>query len=1586
MNRKKKIHNRITSVLAVIIVVATIYALMLPAITMIRDKDIYCGLDEHKHGSSCYTPVTEENVKTLICQMTESSEHKHTDGCYQMQRVDVDANELRCKLSEGENHSHTDICYGAWEITCGYQEHSHSLACQSNPEADVETSEQYGDAVSRIELIGLLRDDIISIAESQLGYTESEKNFAVATDGETKLGYTRYGEWYGDKYSEWSGMFVSFCLNYARVENSIVSYQADHERRITDLKLKKLYHAADSEYRPRVGDLIFFDVDKYTQGEEDKRRADRVGFVYELICDETKKITAIKVIEGDYNNRVAVNEYDIINDTIIGYGEIPERDISVSLCNCGCEDESLSLHSDNCARREFAEKLGEVKSAKAISKLWTKLPKDVQSAVEEYLSIANGEKHSELTSLIANLPQLSEKTTSLDGLDFSLTGPFENSMEANVSGIEGEKLDGLKEYLKDTDNHLISGAYDISIVDGQSKAYFDEPIKVAISGLDIGKINTKNLRVKVYHLVGVDEAGVSDIDRNTEVEMMYATLDEEGNLHFETDDFSVFYFTVDFHYEDLTYVIDGYSSVVLSTLFENLQLPFNSVDVVNATFSNPEYISIQPVYNENGVIVDWELTSLAPFTTKETLSLSFANGTVFEIDVTDSQTKEYITTGPTTVNVSVSNPASGVKMVATLYKDGVSTGKSIVLDSTNSWKGSFTGLDEGNYTVEYTAPGYLVHTESSYKESNVKYVLADSLEKGNTYVLVHNTNRPVQASSYGSSLSRGSSLSISNGVITSSVSNTMQWYYDGYLKNVGASKYLQLSTSTTANTSSSNAIVTTYSNGKISQKINNTQRYLIYNSGYRSGNEGSATTFQLYKRTSSWEITYEFMLEYIGYNPDDNANSFEHNKNIDYLNDGVSNPDTKLSGEDYYRIYLDMTGKQEPMDLLIIVDGSGSMQETDMDGGMRRDDAITQFLNGSTSKITEDGFISYFLGLNSKNNISIVQFYGDVTGVTTTSKPLLSKNDIGYTFDSEVLLDWTGTAKFVDCTCHTNNGTNYEAGLRRGHDALASPAVRGNGHRKIVLFMSDGVPTFFLVNVNDIGAAVDNNTVIDEDDVGKRYADGTTNYFEYCKDPSKVAFDDFMAANPGVTVFTIGVSEDISDENASASRHPEVMQYMADKGGGEFYCVKNDMHELKLQLETIFYPAGVVIEDKLSKYVRYYSTKPDVVVTMEHKDTKEKTVLYSNGAVTQAGKDILTDVVYTEGDISANPTDSTGTVKAVFAENYRFSPNHFYTMSFNVQTTETAYKDYADSGGYNATGDENTDYATNSTSSLKPGFYSNDNATVTYTISGREHIDKYLHPVVQVATDSLIVKKEWKDSLAKDEHSEVQIALMLNYTLDGVPTQIQIGEPITLSANNGWMYKFQDLAKYHVVDKDYYYSVEELNPPDRYTVDYSYVNENGVYTWVVTNALIGKLNAQKVDSLGNVIPIAGVTFEVYADEALTEKLGTFVTDEEGKFTIDGLVDNKIYWIIETESPPGYTLMDSPQQFKITPNGVDTEILVNSRYLSVNDEGVLLIKNYPGYELPATGSAKEALIYGLGVLLVAVAAIGGLVLKKKNKLI
>lgn len=1579
MNKQRKIkrHNKITPIWAMLVVLATVYTLIIPAITMGHDFGIYCGQEEHKHSSSCYAQITAEEIPVLICDKEEN-----------------------------KNHSHGDTCYAVQKLVCSSREHTHSLACQSNPEADIETPEDYSQAASRVELIGLLREDIISIAETQLGYSESEANFAVAEDGETKKGYTRYGEWYGDKYGDWSGMFVSFCLKYAKVENSLVSYEADHERRISELNKRRLYHKAGEKYRPRAGDLVFFDLDKYKPQEQGKRRADRVGFVYELIYDETKKLIGIKVIEGDYENRVAINEYDIIDDTIIGYGEIPERDINVSLCDCGCEDAELAMHGADCARKAFAEKLGEVKSAESISKLWNKLPKDVCDAVCEYLAKTDSEKHRELNALVALLPQISEKVTSVDGLDFLLTGPFQSSMQANVSGIEGTKLDGLKEYLEDTDNHLLSGAYDISVVEGESKAYFDEPIKVMISGLDIGKIDTKKLRVKVYHLVGVDEEGVSELNQNTEVEMMYATLDENGNLCFETEDFSVFYFTVDFHYEDLTYIIEGNSSTTLSKLFENLELPFNSSNAVNVEFSNPEYISVRAVYDELNEITDWELTSLAPFTTKETLTVNFADGSTLAIDVTDSQVPEYEAQGETTVTVDFSNASGSVEVLVELLKNGVPTGQTLMLNSSNSWEGSFKGLEPADYTIEYTLPnGYIAGVNSSSSTTKYSYSKANNFEEGKTYVLIHNssgTNYAVQNSSK-TTVSRSNKVTISNNTITStsSVSDAMRWSYNnGALQNVNTKNYLQLSTSDngTVNTSSSVMNHTYYQNSKIVQKVNNSNRYLKTSStSYRTDtSESSGTNFTLYEETGgTTTIDYDILIENIGYNSDEHANDFEHNKEIDYLNDGTVNSDTDLSGEDYYRLYLDMTGKQEPMDLLIIVDGSGSMTaNSDMNDGMRRDAAVTEFLNGSTSKVTEDGFIPYFLGLNSQNMVSVVQFYGGVDDVTIGTQPSTTSNSLSYTHDTKILLDWTTTAKFVNCEGKEANGTNYEAGLRRATEVLGSSAVRGNGHRKIMIFLSDGVPTFFQVDVNDVGFVANypvyNNGkytyydyTIQASDVGKRFGHGWNTDFVECKDTSKTAFDDFLMMNPGITVFTIGVSEDINSENTDTSQHPEVLKYMAEKGGGEFYGVEHDMHLLKVQLESIFYPSGVVIKDELSKYVRYYEENPDVIVTMTHRATNEVSVLYRNGAVTTAGKGILKSVSYTAGDTSENPNESTGTVLATFESNYRFSPEYTYKVSFNVKTTQTAYDEYA-KDGYNAVGDDDTDYGTNSTSSLKPGFHSNDRATAIYVISGKEKQNDYLHPVVQVETESITVKKEWADTLNADEHNAIQVALMLNHTQDGVTTKTQIGEAVTLSANNGWSYTFENLPKYHVVSNGYQYTVEEVKVPDGYNAEYTSVNENGEITWVVTNSLKGNLLVQKVDSFGEVISIAGITFELYSDEALTDKLGTYVTDAEGKLTINGLFVGKIYWIVETLGPPGYKPMEGAQPIMFTPNGVDAEMLVNNKYLSVDEEGVLLIKNFRGYELPETGSYGEALMYGLGIVLVSVAVIGGYVLKIKAK--
>lgn len=159
-------------VLACAVVFCTVSALVIPAVT--QNGVAYCDLKEHHHSEACYE-------KKLICGQEESSDHVHTDKC------------------------HDSI------LLCEKKEHTHELSCYSDPDADIETAENWESTFSKVELSGDYRKDVLAIAQSQLGYQESEKNYKVDENGDAK-GYTRYGAWYGDEYGDWSGMFVSFAL------------------------------------------------------------------------------------------------------------------------------------------------------------------------------------------------------------------------------------------------------------------------------------------------------------------------------------------------------------------------------------------------------------------------------------------------------------------------------------------------------------------------------------------------------------------------------------------------------------------------------------------------------------------------------------------------------------------------------------------------------------------------------------------------------------------------------------------------------------------------------------------------------------------------------------------------------------------------------------------------------------------------------------------------------------------------------------------------------------------------------------------------------------------------------------------------------------------------------------------------------------------------------------------------------------------------------------------------------------------------------------------------------------------------------
>ena len=161
----------------------------------------------HVHTEDCYAAHL-----VLVCGQEESGEHTHTENCCQTQY------ELICPLEEGEAedkpeipaHVHTDACYET-QLICEKPEHTHSLSCYADAQADLESASVWEQTIPQT-LSGQWRADVVAVAESQLGYAASTRNYIVDEAGGMH-GYTRYGAWYGSPYGEWCAMFASFCLH-----------------------------------------------------------------------------------------------------------------------------------------------------------------------------------------------------------------------------------------------------------------------------------------------------------------------------------------------------------------------------------------------------------------------------------------------------------------------------------------------------------------------------------------------------------------------------------------------------------------------------------------------------------------------------------------------------------------------------------------------------------------------------------------------------------------------------------------------------------------------------------------------------------------------------------------------------------------------------------------------------------------------------------------------------------------------------------------------------------------------------------------------------------------------------------------------------------------------------------------------------------------------------------------------------------------------------------------------------------------------------------------------------------------------------
>lgn len=314
----KQMFGLVMLVLSLIVVMLVYWQLKLTGVALANEY--YCGMEEHIHTDECYEDVlvceleegeitghvhTDECYQSemvLVCELEENEEHTHDESCYEEQMV------LICAEEEGEPHVHTEECYEN-QLTCGLEEHTHTVECMIDETADLEDSEIWEATLP--ELTGDWRSDVVAIAESQLGYTESTANYAIADDGETHKGYTRYGEWAGNPYGDWDGMFASFCLSYAGISRDVFPESTGAYGWAAELRELGLFAEA-SEYTPEAGDLIFFDKDA-------DERIDHVGIV-----QSTDEIN-LTVIEGNVDDAVSETYYLTDDTAIIGYGVIPEQ-------------------------------------------------------------------------------------------------------------------------------------------------------------------------------------------------------------------------------------------------------------------------------------------------------------------------------------------------------------------------------------------------------------------------------------------------------------------------------------------------------------------------------------------------------------------------------------------------------------------------------------------------------------------------------------------------------------------------------------------------------------------------------------------------------------------------------------------------------------------------------------------------------------------------------------------------------------------------------------------------------------------------------------------------------------------------------------------------------------------------------------------------------------------------------------------------------------------------------------------------------------------------------------------------------------
>ena len=283
---------------------------------------VICQLQEvveHIHDESCLLE-NGQKLGDLICL---EQEHVHEDSCF-VKEEEQEPQLFTCGMGE---HQHGETCLDeAGEMVCSIPEHAHTAECaQENLDLtkDVENAELWAEMFRDVELTGNWPQDLLTIANTQLGYRESSDNCVLVE--ETLMGYTRYGDCYGEGYEDWNALFVRFCLEYADIfYYPMLEAEADWQNPVRWMDQLRLdgYFGDPMSYEPKPGDLVFLSRE---EGEE----ADLMGIVAQVAPGTETEPGKIQTIQGDVEGCVAHVTYELEDQRIRGYGRLPAGYASV---------------------------------------------------------------------------------------------------------------------------------------------------------------------------------------------------------------------------------------------------------------------------------------------------------------------------------------------------------------------------------------------------------------------------------------------------------------------------------------------------------------------------------------------------------------------------------------------------------------------------------------------------------------------------------------------------------------------------------------------------------------------------------------------------------------------------------------------------------------------------------------------------------------------------------------------------------------------------------------------------------------------------------------------------------------------------------------------------------------------------------------------------------------------------------------------------------------------------------------------------------------------------------------------------------